>query len=611
MRQKRKYYLLFNLAAFFLLITMMPVSPVSAGDQAEANPEWIEWGHKYWPPRPTRGGYLRVAAPLYIGVLNPNHFPVSDWVTMSYLYEKLINHDGSFKASVPWLAESWEYLDPLTVLMKLRKGVKFHDGTDFNAESLKYQISWIMDPNNGAWTKAWLKPLKSVEVIDEYTVKWHFKKPWGAFAGTMASVPGMMISAKALKADAALTETKRLKRRIIGARRTEDKAERKAQKLEKEGGETARAAAVEVKKARRAVVEIETRLKELAVLTRDAKSLDIHPVGSGQFMLEKADPGNSIRLKRNPHWWYGKLIGHPNMPYFDGVDVSVIPDPSIRVASLKARKLDTIQIKAVQYRLVRDDVRFNTLVQPLNWLIYMMINQTSGPLKDIRVRKAISHAIDREALVKGTQFGLGRVATCIFPSRHWARNPDLKPVRYDPELSKKLLAEAGYADGLKLKGFSGNLTESRAVTVAIKAMLEKAGIQWKVTSLDIAAMAEPITKLDYDIALGMWPWVFEPDMIASMLYHPDGMLNNGRNRNEEAIALIEAGRQETDEAERTKIYRKLEKVLMDNYEDIWLWYPLTIHASTMNLRGIDPKILRDEGEGYWFSHPMWFYQGRP
>jgi len=182
--------------------------------------------------------------------------------------------------------------------------------------------------------------------------------------------------------------------------------------------------------------------------------------------------------------------------------------------------------------------------------------------------------------------------------------------RYDPELSKKLLAEAGYADGLKLKGFSSNITEAQAVTIAIKAMLEDVGIEWKVASLDIAAMAEPFTKLDYDIALGMWPWVYEPDMICTSLYHPDGMLNFGRNRNEKAIALIEAGRQETAEAERIKIYYQLEKVLMDNYEDIWLWYPLTIHASSMNLRGIDVETLRDEGEGYWFSHPMWFYEGR-
>ena len=53
--------------------------------------------------------------------MNPNHFPVMDWITMGYIYEKLINHDGSYKPTAPWLTESWEYLDEVTVLMKLKK----------------------------------------------------------------------------------------------------------------------------------------------------------------------------------------------------------------------------------------------------------------------------------------------------------------------------------------------------------------------------------------------------------------------------------------------------------------------------------------------------------
>ena len=103
--------------------------------------------------------------------------------------------------TVPWLAESWKYLDEVTVIMKLRQGVQFHDGSPFNAEGLKYQMDWIMNPKNGAWTRAFLEPVASIEVMDPYTVKWHFKKPWAGFLGVMSSVPGYVISAKALKAD--------------------------------------------------------------------------------------------------------------------------------------------------------------------------------------------------------------------------------------------------------------------------------------------------------------------------------------------------------------------------------------------------------------------------
>ena len=82
----------------------------------------------------------------------------------------------------------------------------------FNAEGLKYQMDWIMDPKNGAWTRAWMEPVASVEVVDTYTVKWHFKRPWAGFLGVMSNVPGYVISAKALKADVALREIQTISR---------------------------------------------------------------------------------------------------------------------------------------------------------------------------------------------------------------------------------------------------------------------------------------------------------------------------------------------------------------------------------------------------------------
>ena len=86
----------------------------------------------------------------------------------------------------------------------------------------------------------------------------------------------------------------------------------------------------------------------------------------------------------------------------------------------------------------------------------MRFNLKEGPCKDIRVRKAISHALDRKALIAGVTFGLGRPASSMYPTDHWCHNPNLKPVSYDPELSKKLLAQAGYKNGLTIKGYMGN-----------------------------------------------------------------------------------------------------------------------------------------------------------
>ena len=582
---------------FIVLIYMLACSAIGFADQSETIPSLMEFGERYYPSKPVRGGYLRMASPVYIGLMNPHHFPVLDWVTMSAFYDKLILYDGEFKPTIPWLAESWKYLDKVTVLMTLRQGVTYHDNTPFNAKSLKYQMDWIMDKANNAWTRSWIEPLQSVEIIDEYTVKWHFKRPWGAFLGAIASVPGFMVSAKALEQDAALSKIKILSRTLISAQRKANQLEKKAKKnpdLKQDAHQ-----------ARIQVNEIQIQIDALKYMSKDAKPLDTHPIGTGQYMLEKASPGNYIKLVRNPNWWFGKTVGCPDMPYFDGIKISIIPDASVRLANLRAGQLDIVNLNAIQYRLVKDSKQLKTGTIPLNWLVFLMFNQAKGPCKNINVRKAISHAIDRNALVMGTQHGLGRISSCIFPDNHWAHNPQLKPVSYDPQKSKQLLIKAGYEGGLTLKGFIYNAPEALAFSKAIMGMLEKVGITWQPRFLDIAAMVEPFSKLDYDMAGGLYQWILEPDQIASTLYHTDGMLNYGRSFNKEAIALIEKGREEIDESKRKKIYHRLEKVLQDNYEDAWLWWPTAVIASCKNLEGLNQKMAEKYGEAYSFSHPGW------
>jgi peptide/nickel transport system substrate-binding protein len=567
----------------------------AAWSQETTRPGWMEWGPSYYASKPVRGGVLRVASPVYVGLMNPHHFPVLDWITMSYVYEKLINLDARHKPTVPWLAVSWEFENDLTVLMRLRKDVRFHDGTSFNAQALKYQMDWIMDRDNLAWTRAWIEPLKAVEVVDEFTVRWRFKRPWGSFLGTMASVPGYMVSARALERDAARIKAKRLERELITARR-------KAQN-ERDPKRSAQAA--------QAIAAMEEHHRRYQALAREGKSLDIHPVGTGPFVFESASTDNYVQLKRNPAWWFGSSMGMPDMPYFNGIRVSVIPDPSVRLANLKAGTLDFIVADAVQYRMVKNDPNLNVVTFPVNWLVYLAFNTARGPCADIRVRKAISHAIDRTALVMGTQFGLGRVSSCLYPDDHWAHNPDLKPVKYDPELSRRLLREAGYPGGLTIRGFTHTAPEAQAFAKAVMAMLDKVGITWRPVFLGVTAMMEPYRRLDFDMLGMLYPWIQEPDHIATLLYDPESPFNNGRSRNEKAIALIRQGRQSTDEAKRARIYQDLERALYENYEDAWLWWPTAVLASSRRLEGYNHEMSMKYGEAYHFSHPQWFRDGRP
>ncbi|MBW2061735.1 MAG: hypothetical protein JRI95_09260, partial [Deltaproteobacteria bacterium] len=244
MDRRIKRFIGLGLASVVILVVAVALTlPVSGASKAKP---WEVWD--YSKEKPVRGGYLHTAGARDVGLLNPNHWPVNDWLVINFFFEKLLITDGNYRP-VPWMVVSWDYPDPLTCIMELKKGITYHDGTAFNAASVKYLLDYIKNKKNGCWSRAWIKPIKSVEVVDEYTLKWTFKEQWAAFLGIIANVPGYMISPEILKQD-----------------------------------------------------------------TRKVKVSDSTPVGTGQWILEDRSHGNYIKAKRNPNWWFGKSIGHPDMP---------------------------------------------------------------------------------------------------------------------------------------------------------------------------------------------------------------------------------------------------------------------------------------------------------
>ncbi|MCP4751317.1 MAG: ABC transporter substrate-binding protein [Proteobacteria bacterium] len=586
-----------------LLIVSLSGTTLDAKENPSDKSSWKNWGESYFPSKPVRGGVYRMATSRYVGLMNPNHWPVNDWKPINFIYDRLVYINGRYKASIPWLAESWKYTDPLTLVLRLRKGVTFHDGSAYNAESLKYQMEWIKDKKNGAWTRGWLKPMKSIEVMDQYTVRIRSEKPWGNAMGMLNSVPGMVISAKALKGEVAMKNARKLAGRAATALKKAKKAEKKAKSGQKK-------AMAKAKKARKKADKLKEQARKASEASKGAVNLDIHPVGSGPYTIEEGRPGNYLKLKRNPDWWFGRSLGMPDMPYFDAIKFVVIPDPNIQLANLKSGKVDRMELGLSQHRMVKNDPGLNVFVNPVPHSSFLVFNHAKGPLQDIRVRKAVSHALDRKALVMGTQFGFTQPASGMFPADHWCHNPNLKAVAYNPELSKKLLAEAGYADGLSLKGHAPNNLQSTTVSTAISSMLAKVGIEWRPESLDPAAISDRQKNLDYDLSLSGWVWIHEPDLMPTGMYHPDGGFNYGRSSNSKAVALIEAGRKQVDQAQRQKNYYELEKVLYDNYEDAWLWYGVEIMAFRKKVMGWNNKMYLEDREGFRWTHPLWFKNGK-
>ena len=617
---KRRWYCLISTTILLVLLAFsIGLAAEDSGEPADSvtkwvwtekypKPGWWTWGREYWPTKPVRGGYFHEARQKSIGYMNPNHWPCNDFASIGYMYEFLVAAGGDLRPRVPWLAESWEYEDPLTAITRLKKGIEFHDGSRFNAEALKYHIEWIMDRKSGAFSRAWIAPIESVEVVDEFTVRWHFKTPWAAFIPMMAYVPGYIMSAEALKGDVALREAKSLKLKADRARRNAQKARKKADEEASKEGEAAKKAAARATKALNAATLAEKEADQAAARAKGAKPLDTHPVGTGNYMFEDISEGNYLKLKRNPNWWFGRSIGHPDMPYFDGIKVFVIPDPSVRLANLKTGKIDRIKLDKHQYSILKDDPKYHVYVFPQPDTAAYAFNSAKGPCRDILVRKAISHAIDRKALIHGIEFGLARIASCIYPGNHWAHNPNLKPVSFDPELAKQYLKEAGYENGLKLMCVSPNTVAARARTLAVKSMLAKIGIDLKVDSLDPVAVTDRQVNLQYDLLLWDFLNIDDPDTATTVAFHPD--LNSERNKNEKVIALIEAGRREIDYEKRSKIYQELEQIVYDEYLDVWLWWEEFHFAYRENVQGWNNEMFIQGEVSYKHSHPLWFRDGK-
>ncbi|MBL7176073.1 MAG: hypothetical protein ISS66_09650 [Desulfobacteraceae bacterium] len=99
-------------------------------------------------------------------------------------------------------------------------------------------------------------------------------------------------------------------------------------------------------------------------------------------------------------------------------------------------------------------------------------------------------------------------------------------------------------------------------------------------------------------------------MILHHLYHPDGAFNSGRTHNDNALRLLEASDKEPDWRKRQKIYHKLETALYENYEDVWIWWDLSVVAYRKNVQGWNNDMFTKYGSLYSSSHPLWFKDGK-
>jgi peptide/nickel transport system substrate-binding protein len=230
-------------------------------------------------------------------------------------------------------------------------------------------------------------------------------------------------------------------------------------------------------------------------------------------------------------------------------------------------------------------------------LTYLLLNNQSKPLDDVRVREAIALAIDRPAIVAAKFGGRAALATGLLPPGHWAYNADVPRWEHDPARARSLLDEAGLrpdADGVRLRLVYKTSSDDFRVAVArlIASQLRDVGIAVEVRPFEFATFFRDIKQGNYELASMQSSEITEPDFyyfyfdssrIPSQ-QDPDGG-NRWRYSNPELDRVVEAGRREMDPTRRKPLYGEAQRIVARDLPIVPLWHENNVVLSNVDVQG--------------------------
>lgn len=309
--------------------------------------------------------------------------------------------------------------------------------------------------------------------------------------------------------------------------------------------------------------------KEVVEADGDARK---RVVGSGPFIFDRFEKGVQVVAKRNPDYYF------TGIPYIDELDLLIIPEDATAVAGMRAKQIDVNGLSQTDRNSVAStnpEIKFVDYVQNLLYIMYWRVDQP--PFNDVRVRQAFSMAIDRDEQIKVLSEGRGKWNSAVpagFDS-WWVdpRSPDFgsngKYFKRDVEGAKKLLADAGYPNGIKVPMIStlnayGN-TFNQSVELVQKE-LKDAGIQVDFRAQDYAAYVQSTYLGKFDAGTVVWGLetpVQEPNEYLFNMYHPKGSRNHSGVDDPTLTAMIEKQRVAIDRAERKKILLDIQQYLAE------------------------------------------------
>jgi len=324
------------------------------------------------------------------------------------------------------------------------------------------------------------------------------------------------------------------------------------------------------------------------------------PIGTGAYKFKVWKTGERVELVSNHDYFEGR-------PYINRYIYRIIPDQATLFLELRAEGVDYISLTPLQASRQTTSRFFNENFQKFNFpsfgYTYMGYNLKDPRFQDIRVRQAINYAVDKEEIIRGVLLGLGRVSTGPFIPESWAYNKDVKPLEYDPDKARSLLAEAGWEDKdgdgiLEKDGMKFSFTiitnqgnEQRKMTIEImQRRLKEVGIDVKIKIIEWSVfVSEFINKRRFDAVLLGWGLGQDPDMYD--IWHSsktkEGEFNFVSYSNSEIDKLLLDGRQTFDQKKRAEIYHRIHEILYKEQPYLFLYVPDSLPIIHKRFKGIE------------------------
>lgn len=312
------------------------------------------------------------------------------------------------------------------------------------------------------------------------------------------------------------------------------------------------------------------------------------PVGTGPFKFVSYQHGQQINLEANSSYWRGQ-------PAIDKVVFRIIPEAATQLNELKSGGVDVVpNVAPDQIPSLKSQPNLQIATTPTLRTVMMPMDNHTKPFNDIRVRQAFNYAVDKDAIIKNIEQGLGTPEAGILPSMVAGNNPALKPYPYDPNKAKQLLAEAGYGSGLSVDmNVAGSMRDGAQIADAIRGYLDAVGVK---LNLHVYQTIAPYLALWPDkagpVALTSWGGGFDGD------FYYTATVKTGNTyaifNDPKLDAIIDQANATADPAAHAKLWQQAEQYLYDQAGWVFLWSNNTAYGLTKKVNWA-PRV----DEGIW------------